>query len=71
MDTAQTNEITVEIRDVYGKQTYYPYCDAAKVFAAIAGTATLTEVTLRRIMKLGYKINTRQRPNTFIEGELK
>ena len=64
-------EITVEARDVYGATKYYPHCGDAKVFASIAGTTTLTEQTIRRIMKLGYKIKTLQRPTELTEGELK
>jgi hypothetical protein len=63
-------EITVEIKDVYGKVKYYPHCDEAKVFAAIAGTTTLTEQTLRRIMRLGYKVKTLQHTTELTEGEL-
>ncbi len=64
-------EITVEIREVYGQTKYYPQCEDAKVFAAIACTTTLTEQTLRRVMKLGYKVKTLQRPTELTEGELK
>jgi hypothetical protein len=64
-------EITIEIKDVYGKQMFYPMCEAAKVFAALAGTRSLTEGTIRKIIKLGYKINTVQRATNFIEGEMK
>ena len=64
-------EITIEIKDVYGKQMYYPRCEAAKVFAALAGTKSLTEGAVRQIMKLGYKINTVQRATDFIQGEMK
>ena len=63
-------EITVEIREVYGAKKYYPHCGDAKVFASIAGTTTLTEQTLRRVMKLGYKVKTLQRPTELTEGEL-
>ncbi len=65
------NEITVRVREVYGHAKYYPECDSAKVFASIAGTTTLTEQTLRRIMKLGYKVKTLQPTNQFTEGEMK
>lgn len=64
-------EITVRQREVYGATKYYPECDSAKVFASIAGTTTLTEQTLRRIMKLGYKVKTLQPTNQFTEGEMK
>jgi hypothetical protein len=64
-------EITVEVKDIYGKTKYYPHCSDAKVFAAIAGTTTLTEQTLRRIMRLGYKVKTLQQASELTEGELK
>lgn len=49
-------QIIVNIRNVYGKETIYPVCDAAKTFAEIAGTATLTPQTMRHIEKLGYRV---------------
>jgi hypothetical protein len=55
------NTITVEIRDVYGKPTVYPMDTAARIFADIAGTTTLTDMTLKRIKALGYHINVTQR----------
>lgn len=64
-------EITVEVRDVYGQTKYYPSCDDAKVFASIAGTTTLTEANIMRVMQLGYKVKTLARSVTFVEGELK
>lgn len=48
--------ITVKIRDVYGNQMVYPVCDAAKVFADIAGTKTLTQATLSQIGRLGISV---------------
>lgn len=63
--------ITIEMKDRFGKMKYYPHCDDAKVFASIAGTSTMTEQTLRRIMKLGYKVKVLQRPTELTEGELK
>lgn len=64
-------EITIEVRDIYGHPKFYPHCEDAKVFASIAGTRTLTEATVRRIIKLGYKVNTLERPYVFLEGEVK
>jgi hypothetical protein len=58
-DTRPT--ITVEVRDVYGRQTAYPMDTAARIFADIAGTTTLTDMTLKRIKALGYHINVTQR----------
>lgn len=49
-------QIEVIIEPQYGKWVYYPVCDGAKAFAAIAGTKTLTEPTLAQIKKLGYEI---------------
>jgi hypothetical protein len=48
--------IEVIIEPKYGKWVYYPACDKAKAFAAIAGTKTLTDETLAQIKKLGYEI---------------
>ena len=53
--------IRIELRDQYGKQVVYPVCEVAKTFAAIAGTSTLTDVTLMRINSLGYNIITTQK----------
>jgi len=49
-------KIEVIIEPQYGRWVYYPVCDDAKAFAAIAGTKTLTEPTLVQIKKLGYEI---------------
>ena len=48
--------IEVIIEPQYGRWVYYPVCEGAKAFAAIAGTKTLTEPTLVQIKKLGYDI---------------
>ena len=48
--------ITVEVRSVYGRDTIYPVDDAAKAFAAIAGTTTLTVSVLKQIIGLGYDV---------------
>jgi len=53
-------QITVEIKDVYGKQVVYPVCDAAKAFAAIASTTTLTANAIKGIKALGYIITVKQ-----------
>ncbi len=50
------NTITVRIKDVYGRQTAYPVCDKAKLFASLAGTATLTHDARQIILALGYNI---------------
>jgi len=48
--------LTVRARDVYGVKTYYPADDAARAFARIAGTKTLTLATIREAQKLGYHV---------------
>lgn len=50
------DKIQVQIRDVYGRQTAYPVCDKAKLFAKLAGTATLTHDARQIILALGYNI---------------
>ena len=65
-----SKEITVEVREVYGTTKFYPNCRDAKIFASLAGTTTLTEKSIRRIMQLGYKVKTLQRKNEFEQGEI-
>jgi hypothetical protein len=48
--------IQVFIKDVYVQEMIYPSCEKAKLFAAIAGTKTLTRDTLTLIKKLGYEV---------------
>jgi len=52
--------IRVMVKDVYGKQTFYPLCKKAKTFATIAGTSTLTKRVLHNIADLGYAIQFEQ-----------
>ena len=49
--------ITVRIKNVYGEDKVYPVCDAAKTFAELAGTTTLTARAVSLIKQLGYTIN--------------
>jgi hypothetical protein len=53
----ETLHITVELRENYGKQVYYPHCENSKTFASIANTVTLTADTLKLIKKLGYGVS--------------
>lgn len=48
--------ITIQIKSVYGVNTVYPACPKSVIFAAIAGTKTLTHATLCQIEALGYEI---------------
>lgn len=49
-------KIVISRKEVYGEVKYYPVCDVAKLFAAIAGTKTLTKPTLFKIKDLGYEV---------------
>lgn len=53
-------QIIVEIRSVYGKETIYPICDAAKTFSKLCGTKTLTREAINHIKELGYEIQVSQ-----------
>lgn len=48
--------ITVRAEKNYGIEVIYPHCEAAKLFARIAGKKTLTTHALRDIAALGYTI---------------
>lgn len=48
--------IEVEIKNVFGNRTVYPYCDKARLFAEIAGTTSLTTAAIERIKRLGYEV---------------
>ena len=53
-DTARVLE--VQLRNVYGNEAAYPMNDAARIFAAIAGTKTLLPATLAHAKALGYSV---------------
>ena len=48
--------ILIELKTVYGKTTIYPANEAADLLAEIAGTKTLTNVTLALAERLGFEI---------------
>jgi hypothetical protein len=52
--------VTVQIKQVYGKQAIYPVCEKAKIFAALAGTTTLTVQAIAQIKLLGYDVTVAQ-----------
>lgn len=60
-----TQPVSIEIRSVYGIKQAYPVNEPAKLFAAIAGTKTLTAQDLRRIMALGFDVIQKAQPVTF------
>ena len=43
-------------REVYGSKKLYPTNEVARLFARVAGTKTLTDVTLDAAEKLGFEI---------------
>jgi hypothetical protein len=53
------NSVTIEVRTIYGNMIIYPVCEAAKTFAKIAGTKSLTEQTVKLIRELGYEVRVR------------
>jgi len=48
---------TVLVKNVYGRDLYYPHCWQSKLFAEIAGTDTLTLPTIKRMQSLGYTVS--------------
>lgn len=52
--------IIVRITQNYGVEAIYPACDAAKTFARLAGTKTLTRNTIKLIKELGYGVIVQQ-----------
>lgn len=56
MSEYEKKEILVEIKSVYGQEKIYPICPHAKMFAAIAGTKTLTLEVVAQIKKMGFPV---------------
>lgn len=48
--------VEISVKNIYGKLTVYPVNAAAKKFAEIAGTTTLTHDVLCKIEALGFEI---------------
>lgn len=63
-------EIQVLAKEIYGHIKFYPKCEKARTFASIAGTTTLTDATLKNILRLGYEVKVIQQPIE-IQGVLK
>ena len=53
-------QIKVEIKNVYGKETIYPACEQAQIFAELVGQKTLTKGDIIKIKRLGYEIEVIQ-----------
>jgi hypothetical protein len=48
--------VQLKVKQNYGSQALYPHNNEAKLFAAIAGTKTLTMATVKHILALGYEV---------------
>ena len=54
-------ELKVTIKNHYGKDFIYPYCNKAEVFAILTGKITLTEKDVKWIKTLGYTFKVIER----------
>tara|TARA_R100001377_G_scaffold20161_1_gene10599 strand:+ start:382 stop:573 length:192 start_codon:yes stop_codon:yes gene_type:complete len=52
--------ITVKVKNNWGREDIYPVCQSAKSFARIAGTTTITKDAIELIKQLGYKVQVEQ-----------
>lgn len=61
LDTIETNPliISVEYKDVYGRQLIYPVCAKAKTLCALLGSKTLPESSLEHIKALGFTLHVK------------
>tara|TARA_Y100000114_G_C11641926_1_gene269733 strand:+ start:300 stop:515 length:216 start_codon:yes stop_codon:yes gene_type:complete len=55
--------IVIRIEKNYGVEVIYPVCDAAKTFARIAKTKTLTMETVQLAKSLGFELIREESPN--------
>lgn len=55
-----SNKITVRIRQVYGRDTIYPVCEKACIFAKLLGQKSISAYQLADIRKLGFEVETEQ-----------
>lgn len=55
--------LKIERRTNYGAESWYPACDDSKIIAAIAGTKTMTQTTLRLCHQLGYDLHEVKQPS--------
>lgn len=49
-------QIEVQLKQQYGQEVVVPICIAAKLFAQVAGTKTLTRPTIELVKQLGYRV---------------
>jgi hypothetical protein len=53
--------IEVEVKNIYGKETFYPLCHKAILLARLTGCKTLTIDALKTIKSLGYEVAVQQK----------
>lgn len=53
-------QITVNLKQSYGHDRFYPACPSSAIFARIAGCKCLQPHVLELIEKLGYKIKLKE-----------
>jgi len=51
--------ITVTIKDVYGRELIYPACEDSQRFVLLTGTETLSRHAISVIKRLGYTVNVK------------
>lgn len=61
-------ELTITIKNVYGKETIYPVCDHAKGLAAFKGQKTLTESDIHALKKMGYSFKIASNYQNILEN---
>lgn len=47
-------ELSIETKNVYGKETIYPKCEKGLLLAGFKGQKTFTESDLKTLKQLGY-----------------
>ena len=55
------NTLTVTIKQVFGRDLIYPYCDKAYIFARLTNKKTLDSNDIEKIKTLGFTINQTQK----------
>jgi hypothetical protein len=61
--------ITILVKNVYGKDLVYPSCTKSKLFAKLCNSKTLTHPTLNIINCLGYKIKIKNTPEYLFNND--
>lgn len=55
-----TKQITVTIKEIYGRKLVYPICDEACLLAKLSRMKTFDPTSLRILKELGYELKTIQ-----------